>query len=609
VVTVAPGRHRRPGDESPLDDGPLSAPISLPPTGTDEFWSEFTSRGPAHESGPIRAGGTVKRNSWSADPPGPRGSNGNGRLRAGNGNGLASGNGSDFTIDNGNGYALSNGNGNGNGRLPDADSGYATDGDGYAAMAEPDTDPGWSARSPGPSKPALPRRAPLAQRQGDAASAPVRHAPRTWVPGGGPPPAAATSSAALWSAQLAKTADPASQPPYQAAFGEPQAPNGHDPAAALTVSPNWPTGLHAPVEETPEDAEIAAEIAQFAAAQPKEPGDRVRRPRGGPDRGAAPPRAARRSAAEEEAAAIRAAAEAEAAEIRRQAAEHAAFMRAAAEAEAAELRTPPRARPGGPGRANWLPAPGAPTGPSGYAAPAGPSGYAAPAGPSGYAGPGGPNGFPGPVGPTGPNGFVRPDRATRPGGPAQRNRPERAGGAPRGPRGNGPARAGGPAQDYSTGQRFQPAPGYPPGQGLQPSGPQRGRGNRAWQPDPREARAMPGPGIAPARARTRTDGLAARPARPGTTSSRSETQNRQKRAGRGFIAAAVVSVLFAAGAGTTELALHGFDFGFFTERQAAGETEPNAPTDQEFLANQAHAAAALNRPAEPQARHAKTSQK
>jgi hypothetical protein len=67
--------------------------------------------------------------------------------------------------------------------------------------------------------------------------------------------------------------------------------------------------------------------------------------------------------------------------------------------------------------------------------------------------------------------------------------------------------------------------------------------------------------------------------------------------------------LFGVGVGTTEMALHGFDFSFFVFRQAAGETDGAAPSDQQFLANQAKAQAALNRPAEPQGRHAKTTQK
>jgi hypothetical protein len=73
-----------------------------------------------------------------------------------------------------------------------------------------------------------------------------------------------------------------------------------------------------------------------------------------------------------------------------------------------------------------------------------------------------------------------------------------AGGAPGGPRGNGPAPAYPPAQDYNTGQgfappqdynpgqQFQPAPAYPPTQGFD-----RGQGRA---PDPRS---QPGPGYPP----------------------------------------------------------------------------------------------------------------
>ena len=44
----------------------------------------------------------------------------------------------------------------------------------------------------------------------------------------------------------------------------------------------------------------------------------------------------------------------------------------------------------------------------------------------------------------------------------------RAGGAPRGPRGNGPARANGPAQNYNTGQGFGPPQNYNTGQQFRP---------------------------------------------------------------------------------------------------------------------------------------------
>ena len=73
------------------------------------------------------------------------------------------------------------------------------------------------------------------------------------------------------------------------------------------------------------------------------------------------------------------------------------------------------------------------------------------------------------------------------------------------------------------------------------------------------------------------------------------------------VAAAVTSalVLFALATGTAEVALHGFKFFVFRET-GAGETEPTAPTDQQFVAQQAAAAKAAAQAAKPAKRSAKS---
>jgi hypothetical protein len=112
------------------------------------------------------------------------------------------------------------------------------------------------------------------------------------------------------------------------------------------------------------------------------------------------------------------------------------------------------------------------------------------------------------------------------------------------------------------------------------------------------------PGTRPAaRPGTRT---AARPgtrtgARPGTRRAPERTP-RQLRAFRVAAVAAAVLFLFAVGTGATELAQHGFKFFVFRET-ATGETGPSAPTDQQFLAQEAAAAKAAAQKAHTPGRH------
>jgi hypothetical protein len=95
------------------------------------------------------------------------------------------------------------------------------------------------------------------------------------------------------------------------------------------------------------------------------------------------------------------------------------------------------------------------------------------------------------------------------------------------------------------------------------------------------------PGAEPGTRRAAKPGarLARRPQRP----------PRQLVAARVAVTATAAMLLFAVSTGTTELALHGFRF-FVFRSAGTGETGPTAPSDQQFLAQEAAAAKAASRP-------------
>jgi hypothetical protein len=113
------------------------------------------------------------------------------------------------------------------------------------------------------------------------------------------------------------------------------------------------------------------------------------------------------------------------------------------------------------------------------------------------------------------------------------------------------------------------------------------------------------PAIAPYRS-ARPAGLTApaAPARPGSAPAEAP----QKRSGRQLqamrVASAATAVLFSVAAvtGAAEIALHGFKFFIFRET-GVGESGPNAPTDQQFVAQQAVAAKAAAARAHTPGRH------
>jgi hypothetical protein len=88
-------------------------------------------------------------------------------------------------------------------------------------------------------------------------------------------------------------------------------------------------------------------------------------------------------------------------------------------------------------------------------------------------------------------------------------------------------------------------------------------------------------------------------AKPGTKPGRAKGAPRQLKAIRVAAVATAALFLFAVGSGAMEVAQHGFSF-FVFRQTGTGETGPSAPTDQQFLAQQAAAKAAAQKAHTPE---------